>query len=434
MQKGVPAYSWYDQQKRLMLATGEKSLWVSEGAPAPSRLSLNQLYADGPALYSLFRPKIEKGGKDEDIGMKYMIFRASYDGGKTLEKPVILNREGNAMQGTLAFNGKGDVYAVWSDERSGPLDIYMNISRDYGKTWLPSEMRVDTEDAPGSTGSSNQQVFASGDRVWVIWVDQLPDESDDLPKETDDLHKAKAKKERNKNRKMVPNTRLMVRSSADAGKTWTEPKSIHERDNYYAPQIFLAGNRLLIIWCGTATGKFQSTARGIYSNDQGSTWQPAGEMPLNSWMQFELPRAVDSKGNIFLTLSIREKFKKGIDNVYFLASYDKGQTWTEPVRIQSNAPHHTYAGLPQIVIDSHDRIAVSWVDYRNIRGAVYFNASKDAGKTWLPQEMLLSRKSRNSNYPTLAAGQDGKFQVVWLEYEDDNMKAGTIRSREVQIP
>lgn len=113
-------------------------------------------------------------------------------------------------------------------------------------------------------------------------------------------------------------------------------------------------------------------------------------------------------------------------------SSDRGQTWSEPVRIQKNTPHHTVANLPQIVSDDSGRVVVAWVDYRNIRGSIYANFSKDYGKTWLKEDVLLSTKNNNANLPRVAAG-DGKFYAVWLEFKDDLMKKGIVRVREVPV-
>jgi hypothetical protein len=400
VRQGKVFSTWYDLKRRLMLSSGSDAKEVSEGSPSPSLLSYNLIHSDGDALYFLWRPKIERGGA-EKIGAKYLLFRASYDAGQTLAKPVVLNHGEGAMEPAVASNGKGDVYVVWNDERNGKFDIYLNVSHDRGRTWLGEEMRMDT-DAPGSVQSVGQNVLASGDDVWVMWLDS----------------------EKGK--------RLLLRHSGDAGRTWGEPQELYRDANIYDPKFLKIDQRICIIFSVNLSKKYQYGAKGLYSDDFGKTWHPLGDMKVTSWMQFEINAASDSAGNIYMAFAERDKIKTGIDNIYFMKSPDKGQTWTEPVRLQTNTPHYTVANLPQIASDDSGRIAVVWVDYRNIRGNIYANLSKDYGRTWLKKEMFLSTLDRNSNLPRLVAGGEGSFYAIWLEYKNDKMEEGVVRVREVK--
>jgi len=395
--QGNAVYTWYDPKRRLMMASREGVLSVSDGTPSPSLLSFNVLHSDGHALYFVFRPK------GEDKGWKYTLFRASYDGGKTLANPLILNRDHGAMEPVIAANGKGAVYVAWYDERDGKFDIYMNVSHDYGKTWLNEDVRMNIEQKPGKVSSISPQIFASEDNAWAIWLD------------------SGRKTER----------RLMMRSSIDAGRSWSEPRAVSEGENFYDPRIFIANGRVMILWCSSKG--FQYLAKGIYSDDLGKTWQPAGEIKVNSFMQFEINASADTSGNVYMAIAVRDKYKIGIDNIYFVMSPDRGQTWSEPVRIQTNPPHHTFANIPQIASDNSGRIMVTWADYRNIRGNIYVNMSKDFGKTWLKEEVLLSKVNHNANLPRIAASGDGRFYVIWLEYNDDLMQKAFVTFREVTL-
>lgn len=395
--QGKAIYTWYDPQRRLMMGSQNGTVWVSEGAALPSLLSFNVLHSDGHSLYFLCRPK----GEGEK-GWKHMFFRASHDGGKTLTQPVILNQGQGAMEPTIATSGKGDVYVAWYDERDGGFDIYMNVSHDYGKTWL-GEIRLNIHKEPGKGGSISPNIFAYGNNAWVIWIDS---------------------KERKR--------RLMIRSSVDSGRSWSKPEVLADGENFYDPKIIMVKERIIVLWCSTLPKKLEYIAKGIFSDDLGKTWHPMGDIKVKSWMQFEINVSTDKSGNIYMAVARRDAFKTGVDNTYFIMSSDRGQTWSEPVRIQKNTPHHTVANLPQIVSDDSGRVVVAWVDYRNIRGSIYANFSKDYGKTWLKEDVLLSTKNNNANLPRVAAG-DGKFYAVWLEFKDDLMKKGIVRVREVPV-
>ncbi len=397
--KGRAIYTWYDPERRLMAASDLAEHVVSEGAPMPSLLSFNLLHSDKDAVYFLFRPKGEMG----IAGWKYIVFRASYDGGKSLTAPKLLNQDHGAMEPAIASNGMGSVYVAWYDERIDKFDIFMNISHDYGRTWLPKDIRIDTNNPEGTVQSGNPRILAEGTNVWVTWLDSEK-----------------------------RNMRLMIRHSADGGRTWTEPKVLRERENIYDPKIFMINGRIAVLWCGVER-RFQYKIKGIYSDDNGVTWHEIGDTGMISWMQMEVNMATDKAGNIYLMLPVREKQKTGIDNVYFIRSSDKGLTWSAPVRVQSNTPHHTYAALPSIAADDKGRLMVVWVDHRNIRANIYANYSKDFGKTWLKEEILISTPNLNANLAKVVSGADGKFHVVWLEYKDDLMKDGFMRAAEVDI-
>ena len=62
------------------------------------------------------------------------------------------------------------VAAAWSDDRSGALDVYANVSLDGGENWQPSDYRMDT-DTLGVADSQDPHVYVGNGRVHVIWVD-----------------------------------------------------------------------------------------------------------------------------------------------------------------------------------------------------------------------------------------------------------------------
>jgi hypothetical protein len=424
--QGSPVYTWYDLQRRLMMTSPEGTICITEGTPSPSLHSFNVLISDEKALYVVWRPK------GEEIGWKYIIFRASYDGGKTLSEPAIINTGYGAMEPVMATNGKGTLYVAWYDERKGKFDIYMNVSHDYGKTWMKEDMRVNIEGKPGSTGSISQQVLASGDNAWVIWLDSIEkSDADEKPAQKSGKKSDPKKEKEGKKKKTL---RLMIRSSHDDGRSWSEPYTLGERENFYDPKIMMVNDRLIILWCSNAPANiFEYIAKGIYSDDMGKTWQQIGNIPVISWMQFEIKTSVDSSGNIYMALAKRNAPKKGVDNIYFLMSSDRGETWSEPLRLQTNTPHHTFANIPEIASDSMGNVVVAWVDYRNIRGNIYANVSKDSGRSWLKEDIRLSTMDHNANLPRLAAAGDGRFYVTWIESHDDLFKDVYVKVKEVPV-
>jgi hypothetical protein len=104
-------------------------------------------------------------------------FNYSADGGATWQPADVRLDTGdppganNSKSPQISSSGS-NVYVVWSDGRNvwGP-DIYFNSSTDGGATWQPSDIRLDTGDAPGASGSWSPQINSSVENVYVVWED-----------------------------------------------------------------------------------------------------------------------------------------------------------------------------------------------------------------------------------------------------------------------
>ena len=70
----------------------------------------------------------------------------------------------------IAASGR-EVYLRWEDGRNGNSDIYLNRSLDAGSTRLPLNVRLDTGSAPGAAYSSRPRVATAGGAFMVVWED-----------------------------------------------------------------------------------------------------------------------------------------------------------------------------------------------------------------------------------------------------------------------
>ena len=82
---------------------------------------------------------------------------ASTDHGRTWSKEVRLDvgkaKAARASLPTLAADPSGHVYVAWQDARHGGWDIYLNRSSDFGQTWHPTGVRLNT----GPAGEAEAQ-------------------------------------------------------------------------------------------------------------------------------------------------------------------------------------------------------------------------------------------------------------------------------------
>ena len=73
---------------------------------------------------------------------------------------------------SVAANGRF-VYAVWADCRNwsaGTWDIYFNRSTDGGRTWMPSDVKINQSSMNGDV-ARDPQIAISGRNVYVSWLE-----------------------------------------------------------------------------------------------------------------------------------------------------------------------------------------------------------------------------------------------------------------------
>ncbi|MEM7205627.1 MAG: sialidase family protein [Planctomycetota bacterium] len=136
-----------------------------------------QLATSGALGQSVFATWADRRDGQFDI-----YFSRSLDSGANWLSPDVRldvgSAAGAALSGVpqIATSG-GAVYVVWADARDGETDIYFNRSLDNGTTWLDPDVRLDT-DAAGAAASGQPQLAASGDAVYVVWSDSRNGETD----------------------------------------------------------------------------------------------------------------------------------------------------------------------------------------------------------------------------------------------------------------
>jgi len=92
----------------------------------------------------------------------------SFEGAQRLDTGTAA---GTSTSFDLAIAADGDLIgAAWADDRSGFLDIHANYSLDGGRTWQPSDERMDSS-AAGTSDSERPHVYVGGGAVHVGWID-----------------------------------------------------------------------------------------------------------------------------------------------------------------------------------------------------------------------------------------------------------------------
>lgn len=136
-----------------------------------------------------------------------------------------------------------------------------------------------------------------------------------------------------------------------------------------------------------------------------------------------------SRDRLYLTCTNRDR-----NTVFVHYSSDRGERWSAPVRADNATSEVIFRRTPSIAVNKNGVVAVTWYERRK-EGTrecqhLYFTASLDGGKTFLPEARVSSAPScpdtpRNGqsakrwpaggDYSGLAAAADGSFHVLWSD-------------------
>lgn len=137
-----------------------------------------EIAASGRNVYVCWNQKA-----DSNSLYNRLYFQRSSDGGRGwLNSPVRIDRRGATAKGEverprLAVSGSY-VYAIWRDTRNGKSDIYLNYSADNGLAWLNKDIRIDAGDKPGASHGYVAEIAAAGAYVYVAWHDMRNGKAD----------------------------------------------------------------------------------------------------------------------------------------------------------------------------------------------------------------------------------------------------------------
>ena len=247
----------------------------------------------------------------QHTGLNY-IFKSGTEGYSTFRIPAIITTKSGRL---LAF-AEGRVN---SSSDTGNIDLVMRSSDDGGKTWSP--LKIIWNDKENVCGNPAPVEDEKTGEIHLLMTWNL---GEDHEREIID---GKSKDTR----------RVFVSSSSDDGKNWTVPKEItssvkKENWTWYATgpchgiqlKFGEKKGRLIIPCDHIEAGSKKYFSHSIYSDDNGSTWQPGGTTPqdqVNECTVAELP-----DGKLLLNMRNYDRTQKS-RKISF--SEDAGNTWLD---------------------------------------------------------------------------------------------------------
>jgi hypothetical protein len=300
---------------------------------------------------------------------------------------------GSALSIFPEVAGSGDrVYVTWYDRRHGAMDVFFRRSLDGGRTWGPTDLRLDT-DPPGSAESSVPRIACSGDDAHVVWADRRAGPS-----------------------------QIRYQRSSDAGATWlAEDLRLDTgpvQGSSSPARITASGERVYVVWADARHGETDVLFQR--SLDGGRTWlpgpvrldtDPAGEAPSEGPVPF-------AEGDLVCVAWIDGR--DGEADVRVNRSLDAGTTWLESdLRLDTDPPGAS-ASTAAAIAGAGMRVAVVWRDERDGGAGVRANRSLDGGLTWLREDVLVGGDPAgrgDAQRPQVACEGDA-VHVVWEDARD----------------
>jgi hypothetical protein len=311
-----------------------------------------------------------------------VMFVASSDAGNTFGAPINLTNSSQVENNVRVAASSSNVAVVWNNEFRTATSAYevatIRTSTDGGVSF-GAPIGLSGQVAIGST----IRVAAYMNRVSVLMCHP---------------------------RTSPPGADSYLRTSNDAGATFSTPQLISANVNCYANEISAIGDRVYIIWSGRSAGQENVFTR--VSLDGGVTFSPEINVS-NSARRARFGQLAAVGQNVYVVWQQEVTNNAGAtsDDIYFARSTDNGTSYSTPINLSQGFDDLSWN---PILAASGDYVHVLWQDYGVGNSDVYYRRSADAGASFGPASPLPPGPS-NPLYDGLgqAAARGSSLYATW---------------------
>jgi hypothetical protein len=266
----------------------------------------------------------------------------------------------------VALDAAGHIFVAWQEKRESSEAIYFNRSLDQGATWSREDIRLDH--SPKKTSVARMPVLNIDGQgtIYAAWEDSRT------------------------GRKSI-----FLNRSLDHGTTWlTQDIQVNSnrppRINAWNPLISSdRQGRAYVLW-----QEFVRDSASLFSTrslDRGMTWAPEPRVLALRGDKTKLGVSLfgsDTDGHVYAVWSEYADKKNAI---FFSRSSDQGEAWPPSAPPLNSEVAKFIARWPRVSLDGDGAIYVVWTSDRSGGLDLFMNRSTDHGKTWLAQEVQITR-------------------------------------------
>lgn len=104
-------------------------------------------------------------------------------------------------------------------------------------------------------------------------------------------------------------------------------------------------------------------------------------------------------------------------NIFYSGSKENLENWSPFIQI--NDEQDAVVGNTRFLQTNERDLYLVWVDKRRGWHSIFFSASRDGGKSWLPnQQVEYDYREEAQSNPTLIEGADGRLLLFWQDFRD----------------
>lgn len=214
----------------------------------------------------------------------------------------------------------------------------------------------------------------------------------------------------------VTRSQIFHFSSADGGRTWSEPHQLFDNDSAFLkyPRLAVVGDTMF------ASCVISEKLLAFASVDRRETWGDSVEVEADSLWIDHPPNIVHSQGRLHLVYQIGESGDSLGIEICHRYSDDFGETWSD--RVYLSTPEHWQEGKhsqgPSAHADSSGNIIALWFDYRygsecGTSGDILGRVSRDNGEFWGRETRLTI--TQTGSVSTCLISNDSIY-AVWMDY------------------